>query len=257
VIRSKATRVCESCGQAFDLKVVVDGKLRSLYGRRFCLECSPFGIHNTSRTPPRLVAGSELTEYRRARRNAKTYRWQKRHRLSRKVQIVIERGGRCVDCGYSVCLAALEFHHRDPSGKEFGLGKFSGSLARFRAEAAKCDLVCANCHRRRHAALEALDHAHPVVKHRRLRKLRAVAYMGSACHGCGITDIPALFEFHHRDATQKDFGLSEHGIPRSWSKTVAELAKCVMLCANCHREVHAGVRVLDQGLAEDAIAYAA
>jgi predicted HNH restriction endonuclease len=40
----------------------------------------------------------------------------------------------------------------------------------------------------------------------------------------------------------------------------AELAKCVMLCANCHREVHAGMRVLDKGLlglAEDALAYVA
>jgi len=41
---------------------------------------------------------------------------------------------------------------------------------------------------------------------------------------------------------------------------IAELAKCVMLCANCHREVHAGARELDAGLpglAEDALAYVA
>ena len=84
--------------------------------------------------------------------------------------------------------------------------------------------------------------------------------MGSSCQGCGIRGIPAIFEFHHRDAQQKEFGLSEEGIPRTWAKMLAELAKCVMLCANCHREVHAGVRGLDErpsGLAEDAIAYAA
>lgn len=100
----------------------------------------------------------------------------------------------------------------------------------------------------------------PVVKHRRERKLRAVAYMGSTCHACGRDRPASLFEFHHWDASQKDFGLSESGIPRSWAKTVAELAKCVMLCANCHREVHAGVRELDEGLlglAEDALAYVA
>jgi hypothetical protein len=69
-----------------------------------------------------------------------------------------------------------------------------------------------------------------------------------------------LFEFHHRDAKTKDFGLSERGIPHRWDKVVAELAKCAMLCANCHREVHAGVREIDDalpGLAEAAGGYAA
>jgi hypothetical protein len=67
-------------------------------------------------------------------------------------------------------------------------------------------------------------------------------------------------EFHHRDAREKDFGLSESGTPRRWERIVAELAQCAMLCANCHREVHAGVRTLDAGLlglAEDALGYAA
>ncbi len=72
--------------------------------------------------------------------------------------------------------------------------------------------------------------------------------MGGSCEACGRKDHPAIFEFHHRDSKAKDFGLSESGIPHSWSKTVTELAKCVMLCANCHREVHAGVRDLDEGV---------
>lgn len=69
-----------------------------------------------------------------------------------------------------------------------------------------------------------------------------------------------MFEFHHWDASEKDFGLSESGILHRWEKVVAELAKCVMLCANCHREVHAGVRELDKGLlglAESAGSYGA
>jgi hypothetical protein len=41
--------------------------------------------------------------------------------------------------------AALEFHHRDSRTKAFGLGNFSGSWERLAAEAAKCDLLCANC----------------------------------------------------------------------------------------------------------------
>jgi hypothetical protein len=72
--------------------------------------------------------------------------------------------------------------------------------------------------------------------------------MGPTCHSCGRDGPPSLFEFHHWNAAEKDFGLSEHGIPRSWEKTRAELAKCTMLCANCHREVHARVRRVEPKL---------
>jgi 5-methylcytosine-specific restriction endonuclease McrA len=207
-----------------------------------------------------MQTDDELTEIRRKRRNAKTYRWQKKRRHSRKQQLIDAAGGRCVECGYQGPAAAFEFHHRDPSTKLFSVGDFSGPIGRLLDEIAKCDLLCANCHRRRHAALDALREAHPVVKHRRLRKLRAVTHMGSSCRGCGARGVPAIFEFHHWDAQQKEFGLSVDGIPRTWAKMLAELQKCVMLCANCHREVHAGVRELDQGLrglAEDALPYVA
>ena len=69
-----------------------------------------------------------------------------------------------------------------------------------------------------------------------------------------------MFDFHHRDAKEKDFAISQDGVPRRWETIVAELAKCVMLCANCHREVHAGVRTLEgvqPGVAEEALEYAA
>lgn len=62
--------------------------------------------------------------------------------------LVQEVGGQCALCGYSRSMAALQFHHLDRDAKEFELsfGGFSRSLARMRAEAAKCVLLCANCH---------------------------------------------------------------------------------------------------------------
>jgi len=78
--------------------------------------------------------------------------------------------------------------------------------------------------------------------------LRAVRYLGGECGGCGRSGPAALFDFHHWDAAEKEFGVSDDGIPRRWERIVAELAKCVMLCANCHREVHAGAREIDEGL---------
>lgn len=168
-------------------------------------------------------------------------------------------GGRCQDCCYAATHAALEFHHRDASTKEFGVGNWHGSFERLVAEAEKCDLVCANCHRIRHALLDESRAGDPVVEHRRRRKLRAIAHMGGRCEGCAGLVPAAAFEFHHRDATTKEFGISQTGVPRRWEKTVAELAKCALLCANCHREVHAGYRDLEMlhGLAEEPAEYVA
>jgi hypothetical protein len=234
--------------------VTIDGRVRSLYRRRFCLDCSPFGIHNTSKTPPGSLAPEALLEHRRKRRNAKTYRYQRRRRRELKAMLVKERGGRCEDCGYDGHPTALDLHHRDPSTKEFALGSSSASLARIRAEAEKCTLLCANCHRLRHAQEDKTAKGGPVVDFRRRLKARAVAYMGGTCAGCGDDGHQVIFEFHHRDPRLKDFGITSDGIPRRWEKIVPELAKCVMLCANCHREVHAGAREVDDqvllGLAE-------
>ncbi len=59
-----------------------------------------------------------------------------------------EAGGGCAACGYDRHLGALEFHHVDPATKRFGLGNegVTRSIAAMRSEAAKCVLLCANCH---------------------------------------------------------------------------------------------------------------
>jgi transposase-like protein len=65
-----------------------------------------------------------------------------------KQALIDDLGGCCSVCGYDACHRALEFHHVDPSTKRFGIG-FEGvtrSLERAREEAAKCVLLCSNCH---------------------------------------------------------------------------------------------------------------
>ncbi len=260
VDRPTKTKVCESCGALFAAKALINGRLRSLYRRRFCLSCSPFGTHNTSKSPFRPTSPDDLQQQRKRRRNAKTYRSQKRRRTRRKAELVAAAGGCCVDCGYATCLAVLEFHHRDPATKEFGIGGFDGSLERLRGEVGKCDLLCASCHRLRHAAANGLSPIDQRVRLARDKKTRAILLMGSVCYSCERNGPTTLFEFHHWDAREKDFGISADGLSRPWEKIVAELEKCVMLCANCHREVHAGVRELRPtllGLAEEAARYAA
>lgn len=70
--------------------------------------------------------------------------------------LVEEHGGKCKKCGYNKCLAALEFHHIDPTTKDFGIGSagMTRSLERCRKEAEKCILLCSNCHKETEAACQ-------------------------------------------------------------------------------------------------------
>lgn len=73
-----------------------------------------------------------------------------------KKQCVEYKGGKCKMCGYSKCIAALDFHHLDPSKKEFNISH-RGVLKlteEFKAELDKCDLVCVRCHREIHSKSE-------------------------------------------------------------------------------------------------------
>ena len=75
----------------------------------------------------------------------------------------------------------------------------------------------------------------------RRKKVRAMAveYKGGKCENCGYSNCLDALEFHHKDLAQKDFSISSKGYTRSWDRVKKELDKCTVLCANCHRELHA------------------
>jgi DNA-directed RNA polymerase subunit RPC12/RpoP len=73
-------------------------------------------------------------------------------------------------------------------------------------------------------------------KHDELR-LKAIHYKGARCLKCGYDKCFSAFDFHHRDPSQKEFHPSR-GYRKSWPILQAELDKCDLLCANCHREFH-------------------
>lgn len=80
-----------------------------------------------------------------------------------------------------------------------------------------------------------------VSNRRRKIKLKAIALLGGKCQNCGYKKHPGGLEFHHIDATTKSFSISGGGLSRSWVKIKAELEKCVLVCANCHREIEMGI----------------
>ena len=70
------------------------------------------------------------------------------------------------------------------------------------------------------------------------RKLEAIRNFGGKCLDCSGEYHYSVFDFHHLDPSTKDVDWSKLRL-RSDSAIKAELAKCVMLCANCHRMRHA------------------
>ena len=78
-----------------------------------------------------------------------------------------------------------------------------------------------------------------VRKRRKKVRRMAVEHMGGRCSRCGYDKCLEALEFHHIDSAKKDFGISARGYTRSWERVKAELAKCILICANCHRELHA------------------
>lgn len=78
------------------------------------------------------------------------------------------------------------------------------------------------------------------IEFTRQRKLDAIAYLGGQCFNCGYSKCPAALEFHHKVPEEKDFTISGTKY-RRWEAIKTELDKCVLVCANCHREIHAGM----------------
>ena len=86
------------------------------------------------------------------------------------------------------------------------------------------------------------------VAERRLKiKLWAVEYLGGKCIACGYNRCIQALVFHHINPSEKEFRLSNAANNVSLERYRLELDKCVLLCANCHQEVHAGILTLDYG----------
>ena len=68
------------------------------------------------------------------------------------------------------------------------------------------------------------------------QKIALTIYRGGKCSVCGYDKNLSALEFHHREAKDKDFTLSE-GV-KSWKTMIIESEKCDLLCSNCHQELH-------------------
>lgn len=77
------------------------------------------------------------------------YRAYTKRRYAEVTKVILAAKDRpCADCGQEYPSYVMDFHHRDPKTKSFDVSKaHTRSLKSLRAEIAKCDVLCANCHR--------------------------------------------------------------------------------------------------------------
>ena len=170
----------------------------------------------------------------------------------------------CQDCGGTFSPWVMDFDHRDPRAKSFSLAAGKVLLkarAELLEEIAKCDIVCANCHAvRTYEWVKAnkatlgwftvgvsarIDEKREYSKAHTelLAKLRDVP-----CLDCRRRFPFYVMQFDHRDGTEKRYTVSQM-ISRAGTKTIlAEVAKCDIVCANCHRDRTYRRRIANAGV---------
>lgn len=135
---------------------MVKGKLHIVNKRKYCLKCSPFGLHNTRPFGYVKLASTKhscpcCNNPHRGRTRLCLSCQTNIRRFKLKERAVVYLGGKCIHCGYNKCIAALGFHHRNPAEKLFQIGgSHSRSWKVIQRELDKCDLTCANCHAEQH-----------------------------------------------------------------------------------------------------------
>ena len=151
---------CEKCFNVFPNRVEVDGVIKVLNSRKYCLECSPFGVHNTKK-----INGKQRKDQREYKcacgevDPAKFYGNKrtvcgKCHNIytlkvgqEKRYKAIQYLGGECKICGYKRYFGSIDIHHMDPTIKD---DKFHNlrcwSWKRIEKEIQSCIALCKNCH---------------------------------------------------------------------------------------------------------------
>ena len=169
-------KICELCQAEFDSVIIVNEVKHNICNRKMCLTCSPF------------KAGNNVS--------AASYKFKKE--LS----------------GFNFCACCKTMK---PTS----------------------DFYLRSDGKRNHSYCKVCQNQNVLDRQRRF-KIRAIEYKGGKCCICGYDKYEGALDFHHLDPSKKDFALSA-GRLRTFDSSKPELDKCVLVCSNCHRELHAGL----------------
>lgn len=157
----------------------------------------------------------------------------KQKRLAREhIKTIKEQSG-CKICG-NKNIHCLDFHHRPRTKKKntiCNLVRHGYSLAVIKKEIKKCDIICSNCHRTHHYTGKYMRNKKGIL----VQNIKSE----SNCTICGLSRLECL-DFHHTE-DNKEYGIGAMIRDKNVSleQLEAEIKKCIILCSNCHRTLHA------------------
>ena len=173
-------RHCKKCAGSIPARITVDGKVRNLQNRTYCLSCSPFGEHNRGRRHQgnrSCNACGKLISPKEKSGNTCMACWQKRKEARIEDRVYGVLGNSCWICDYDkgkLGRRMLDFHHVNPPEKCFYVNKRTmANLAWVRvvAEIKKCILICCRCHRELESGMISEEQVNKL--HSKMQKLAA------------------------------------------------------------------------------------
>ena len=151
---------------------MVNGKKINCNNRKYCLECSPYGEHNTGRlhegdpfgyakdsdkqyickcgeTDPSKFYGNKKTVCGKCHNQYTLKKGQEKRKYA-----IEQLGGKCCCCGYDKYFGAIDIHHKDPLTKDEKFTQLRGwSKERIEKEIENCVALCKVCHAEVHAGI--------------------------------------------------------------------------------------------------------
>lgn len=152
--------ICEQCEDQFPNRVIIEGKVKIINTRKYCLTCSPYGEHNTKKFGKEKSYSCRCGEKNpdkfyghKSGRCITCHNLSEMNKRKENKKYAVERlGGRCKQCGFDEFMEGLCFHHKDPSKKDSDFKNFAQwSRKRINTELEDCELYCLRCHAGVHA----------------------------------------------------------------------------------------------------------
>ncbi|NBV11481.1 MAG: hypothetical protein EBS04_08525 [Chitinophagia bacterium] len=168
-------KICLKCEKEFPLFIKIDGKNRNLKNRKYCLNCSPFGLHNTQKINSNVYYDGNQKINNTDKICKVCGESDKENFYGHKKNIcgkchnkyVIEKGrdkkdfarnllgGKCSACGFHKYKESLDIHHLNPKTKDHNFSSMRGwSIERITSELKNCILLCKNCHTAYHCGYD-------------------------------------------------------------------------------------------------------